>query len=96
LLNVVAGHMSLVGPRPEQPHLSDAYARAIPHFAERLSVRPGLTGWAQVNLPPGDGEEYARRKLAYDLEYIERASPLLDARILLATLPAIWRHRKGR
>ncbi len=95
LVNVLAGHMSLVGPRPEQPHLSDAYARTIPRFRERLNVRPGITGLAQVSLPPGQGEEYSRRKLRFDIEYIEKASPLLDARILLKTVPSIWRNRNG-
>lgn len=93
LFNVLAGQMSLVGPRPEQPHLAESYAVTIPRFEERLSMRPGLTGLAQVSLPPGEGEEYARLKLEYDLQYASRASPLLDAAILLRTIPAIWRHR---
>jgi len=96
LLNVLAGHMSLVGPRPEQPHLSDSYAQVIPRFTERLRMRPGITGWAQVNLPPGEGENYSRTKILYDLEYIVRASPLLDVQILLRTLPSIWKHRNGK
>ena len=67
LLNVLAGSMSLVGPRPERPHFVEQLTQAIPHFANRVAVKPGLTGWAQMNYPYGASVEDARQKLAYDL-----------------------------
>ena len=86
LLNVLAGSMSLVGPRPERPHFVGQLTQAIPHFADRLAVKPGVTGWAQVNYPYGASVEDAREKLAYDLYYVRHRSLALDVVILLATV----------
>jgi lipopolysaccharide/colanic/teichoic acid biosynthesis glycosyltransferase len=85
LWNVVKGEMSLIGPRPERPELVARLAREIPRYRERMQVRPGVTGFAQVQLPYDSGLESVRQKLAYDLYYIEAVSAGLDLRILLAT-----------
>ena len=86
LLNVLAGSMSLVGPRPERPVFVTQLNAMIPYFEDRTLVRPGLTGWAQVNYPYGASIEDARRKLAYDLHYLQHRSLWLDLWILLRTV----------
>jgi lipopolysaccharide/colanic/teichoic acid biosynthesis glycosyltransferase len=85
LWNVLRGDMSLVGPRPERPEFVPALEEAIPRYRQRLQVRPGLTGLAQVQLPPDTDLDSVRRKLACDLYYVERMSFWLDLRILLST-----------
>ena len=85
LINVLKGDMSLVGPRPERPEFVAALEREIPRYSERLAVRPGVTGLAQVYLPPDTDMESVRRKLAYDLFYIAHIGPWLDFRLLLCT-----------
>jgi lipopolysaccharide/colanic/teichoic acid biosynthesis glycosyltransferase len=85
LLNVLRGDMSLIGPRPERPEFVPELARALPAYWQRLSVRPGVTGLAQVQLPPDTDLDSVRRKLAYDLFYIRHVSPGLDVRLLLCT-----------
>src|SRR5436190_11329976 len=86
LINVVLGHMSLVGPRPERPELASILQRQLPRFNERLNLRPGITGFAQLRLPPDTDLESVRRKLAYDLYYVRNVNAWLDLRILLLTL----------
>ena len=85
LINVLRGEMSLVGPRPERPEFVAQLERAIPCYRDRLEVRPGLTGLAQLQLAPDTDLESVRRKLACDLYYIRRATPWLDLRIMLST-----------
>jgi sugar transferase (PEP-CTERM system associated) len=85
LVNVVRGHMSFVGPRPERPHFVSKLREVIPYYDERHSVRPGITGWAQVKFPYGSTLEDAEEKLEYDLFYVKHMSLLLDAAILLET-----------
>jgi exopolysaccharide biosynthesis polyprenyl glycosylphosphotransferase len=89
LLNVLAGSMSLVGPRPERPCFVTQLAEQIPHFHERTKVKPGITGWAQISYPYGASIEDARNKLAYDLYYLQHRSLTLDLRILLATVRVV-------
>ncbi len=89
LLNVLSGEMSFVGPRPERPHFVEQLAAAIPHYRERSLVKPGVTGWAQVNYPYGASIEDARMKLSYDLYYVRNRSLLLDVLILVATVRVI-------
>jgi exopolysaccharide biosynthesis polyprenyl glycosylphosphotransferase len=89
LINVLRGEMSLVGPRPERPMFVEELARAIPFYRERSYVKPGITGWAQVNFPYGASVEDARQKLSYDLYYVKNCSLLLDLFILLATIRVI-------
>ena len=83
--NVLRGEMSLVGPRPERPEFIPELEKALPRYIERLSVLPGLTGLAQVNLPPDVDHESVRRKLAYDLYYVENQTFWLDLRLLICT-----------
>jgi lipopolysaccharide/colanic/teichoic acid biosynthesis glycosyltransferase len=85
LWNILRGEMSLVGPRPERPELIVTLEQALPRYRERLSVRPGLTGLAQVQLPPDTDLESVRRKLRYDLHYVALAGVLMDVRLLAAT-----------
>lgn len=86
LLNVLAGSMSVVGPRPERPEIIDDLAADIPFYAERLLVRPGVTGLAQIQQPPDITSECVRRKLQYDRHYIRRRGLLTDVRILAGTV----------
>jgi lipopolysaccharide/colanic/teichoic acid biosynthesis glycosyltransferase len=86
LLNVLRGDMSLIGPRPERPEFLPELERALPGYRKRLAVRPGVTGLAQVQLPADSDVDSVRRKLVYDLFYIERLSPWLDLRLLVCTL----------
>jgi lipopolysaccharide/colanic/teichoic acid biosynthesis glycosyltransferase len=85
LWNVLKGDMSLVGPRPERPEFVPALEQALPHYRQRLLVRPGVTGLAQIQLPADTDLESVRRKLAYDLFYVRQASFWLDFRILAGT-----------
>jgi lipopolysaccharide/colanic/teichoic acid biosynthesis glycosyltransferase len=83
--NILRGDMSLVGPRPERPEFVIKLNQAFPDYQKRLAVLPGLTGLAQIQLPPDTDLESVRRKLAYDLYYIERRTLWLDLRILVGT-----------
>ncbi|MFO0966059.1 MAG: sugar transferase [Gemmataceae bacterium] len=85
LWNVLKGDMSLVGPRPERPEFVPQLEAAIFHYRKRLLVRPGVTGLAQVQLPPDSDLDSVRLKLAYDLHYVRHAGPWLDLRICWAT-----------
>jgi lipopolysaccharide/colanic/teichoic acid biosynthesis glycosyltransferase len=86
LVNILRGEMSLVGPRPERPELVGPIERALPTYRRRLSVLPGLTGLAQVQQGPDTDLFNVRRKLNYDLYYLERMSFWLDLRVLLGTV----------
>jgi exopolysaccharide biosynthesis polyprenyl glycosylphosphotransferase len=86
LMNVLKGEMSMVGPRPERPHFVERLQRTIPFYRTRLTVPPGLTGWAQVNYGYGSTEHDALIKLQYDLYYLRHRSILLDGLILLRTI----------
>jgi lipopolysaccharide/colanic/teichoic acid biosynthesis glycosyltransferase len=77
--------MSFVGPRPERPFFVQQFAKEIPYYTQRLSVKPGITGWAQVNYPYGATQEDAVEKLRLDLYYIKNMSLLLDLFIVLQT-----------
>jgi lipopolysaccharide/colanic/teichoic acid biosynthesis glycosyltransferase len=85
LWNVLRGDMSLVGPRPERPEFVPQLEQAIPYYRARLLVRPGVTGFAQVQSPPDSDLESVRLKLAYDIHYVRKQSFLFDVRICLAT-----------
>ena len=93
--NVMRGDLSIVGPRPEQPHYVRTLSEKIPFYDTRHLIRPGLTGWAQVSYPYGADEIDAREKLQYDLYYLRRQSPRLDVQILVRTLRAVV-GRTGR
>ena len=83
---VLKGDMSFVGPRPERPEFVAELERQLPYYAERHMVKPGITGWAQINYPYGASLEDARNKLEYDLYYTKNYSPFLDLLIILQTL----------
>ena len=84
--NIFAGQMSFVGPRPERPEFTGLLDEAVPHYARRHLVKPGLTGWAQVNYPYGASVEDAAAKLEYDLYYVQHFSLVLDLWIVIKTL----------
>jgi lipopolysaccharide/colanic/teichoic acid biosynthesis glycosyltransferase len=85
LWNVLRGDMSLVGPRPERPEFVPTLERAIPGYRDRLLVRPGVTGLAQVRLEADTDLDSVRRKLLYDLEYVRTVSLWLDVRLVICT-----------
>lgn len=85
LFNILKGEMALIGPRPERPEFVEILAELVPGYAERLAVRPGVTGLAQINLPPDTDLLSVWRKLQLDLEYIETAGFFLDMRMFLCT-----------
>ncbi|MBW4329997.1 TIGR03013 family PEP-CTERM/XrtA system glycosyltransferase [Stakelama sp. CBK3Z-3] len=87
--SVLKGEMSFVGPRPERPQFVDDLETKLPYYAERHMVKPGITGWAQINYPYGASIEDARQKLEYDLYYAKNYSPFLDLLILLQTIRVI-------
>lgn len=96
VLNVLAGEMSFIGPRPERPFFVEQLKEQIPYYDLRHRVPPGITGWAQVNYPYGASVEDARRKLAYDLYYLKRSDLVLDLLILLQTVRVVLFAHGGR
>jgi sugar transferase (PEP-CTERM system associated) len=93
LFNVLRGDMALVGPRPERPEFVKALSEKIPYYRQRHSVRPGITGWAQINYKYGDTFEDTITKLEYDLYYIKNLSMSLDSYIILHTAKAMLLSR---
>ena len=89
VINMLRGEMSIVGPRPERPELHAEFERSTPGFGRRLRVRPGLAGLAQVR---GRYSTRPRDKLRYDCLYIERMNPLLDLKLLAAS---VWVTMRG-
>ena len=87
--NIFKGDMSLVGPRPEQPELARAYAQKWPQFRDRTTLRPGITGWAQVRGTYAADEAESQQKLAFDLYYLKHASLMMDLSILLQTFKTL-------
>ena len=94
LFNVLKGHMNVVGPRPEQPAIFVHLREQIEGYQRRQRVRPGITGWAQVNLPYDRTLDDVRRKVSLDLEYIRHQSALEDLRIMLYT-PRVMLGQRG-
>jgi undecaprenyl-phosphate galactose phosphotransferase/putative colanic acid biosynthesis UDP-glucose lipid carrier transferase len=97
LLNVLRGEMSLVGPRPHAVAHDDHYSKAIPNYEIRQHVKPGITGWAQVNGLRGETKELWKmhRRIEFDIWYARNCSLLLDARILLLTVVEVFRQRNA-
>jgi lipopolysaccharide/colanic/teichoic acid biosynthesis glycosyltransferase len=89
LINVVKGEMSLVGPRPERPVFVQELRSKIPYYDLRHTVRPGITGWAQIRFRYAASPEDAHVKLQYDLYYLKNLSQVLDLRILLETIRVV-------
>lgn len=94
--NVLRGDMSLVGPRPERPEFVQTLSEIIPYYRQRLSVKPGITGWAQINHRYGDTIEDTVIKLEYDLYYIKNISLSLDLYIIFQTLKTVILSRGGQ
>lgn len=94
LFNVVKGDMNLVGPRPEQPEIFDELRRAIKLYPKRQAVRPGITGWAQVNHHYDESISDVRRKLHYDLDYVKRKSVGKDL-LIMARTPTVMFFKQG-
>ncbi len=90
LINVLLGEMSLVGPRPEQPHFVEQFRREIPRYMGRHKEKAGLTGWAQINGLRGDTSIQERTR--YDLYYVENWSLLFDIKIIARTIVTIFKR----
>lgn len=87
IINIIKGDMAIIGPRPERPEFIKEFLKDIPNFNDRLAVRPGITGWAQVN---GGYELTPKEKLEYDIYYIQHESAKLDFIVLLKTIKVIF------
>lgn len=96
LINVLIGQMSLIGPRPEQLHLMPYISKQIPQFELREVLRPGITGWAQVNQGYADDIESSRTKLEFDIFYIQNISLTFDLKILVLTVGTLIRGHGAR
>jgi sugar transferase (PEP-CTERM system associated) len=96
LFNVLKGDMSLVGPRPERPYFVDQLTQQIPYFAVRHSVKPGVTGWAQVRYQYGATVEDSQEKLQYDLYYVKNHSLFLDLVVLFETVGVVLTGKGAR
>jgi len=96
VINVLKGDMSFIGPRPERPFFVEQIRNEMPFYDLRHRVRPGITGWAQVNYPYGASIEDAKKKLAYDLYYVKNNDMLLDLAILLQTSRVVVSGNGGR
>ena len=92
-INVLSGDMSIIGPRPERPFFVNELSRIIPFYETRHIVKPGLTGWAQVNTRYGSSVDDSLTKLQYDLYYIKHRSVFLDINIIVKTLSTILYYR---
>jgi exopolysaccharide biosynthesis polyprenyl glycosylphosphotransferase len=93
LINVFKGDMSFVGPRPERPFFVDSFKQQIPLYANRLQIKPGVTGWAQVRWGYDETLEDVKEKLRYDLEYVNNRSAMMDIKIYFLT---IWTVVTGK
>lgn len=95
LYNVLRGDMNIVGPRPERPTIFAELRETIPQYPMRQRVKPGITGWAQVNQSYDSCIDDVRRKVSYDLEYVRRQSMFEDLRIMSMTIPVMLLRRGG-
>jgi lipopolysaccharide/colanic/teichoic acid biosynthesis glycosyltransferase len=94
--NILVGDMSIVGPRPEQPHYVEQFSQVLPSYPRRLRVKPGLTGWNQVQMDdPVPSVEFVQERLRHDFFYIENMSLRLDIEIVLRTIIRVI-QRKGQ
>lgn len=96
IFNVLKGEMSFVGPRPERPYFVDQLSVKIPYYNTRHSIKPGITGWAQVRYQYGSSVEDAVEKLQYDLYYVKNNSLFLDIIILIDTVQVVLLGKGGR
>jgi lipopolysaccharide/colanic/teichoic acid biosynthesis glycosyltransferase len=96
IFNVLKGEMSFVGPRPERPYFVEQLSEKIPYYQVRHSIKPGITGWAQVHYHYGATVEDAVQKLQYDLYYVKNNSLFLDIIILFDTVRVVLFRKGGR
>ena len=96
LWDVLKGDMSFVGPRPEREFFVEKYEKKIPYYGERFSVKPGVTGWAQINYEYSDSVESTIEKLNYDLFYIKNMTTMMDLMIVLRTIKIVLFGRGAR
>lgn len=96
IINVLKGEMSFIGPRPERPIFVDQLSKQIPYFLARHSIRPGISGWAQVRYPYGASVQDAKEKLQYDLYYVKNHTLFLDILIILETVKVVLFGRGAR
>jgi len=96
ILNVLKGEMSFIGPRPERPYFVAQLQEKIPYYANRHTVKPGITGWAQIRYHYGATIEDAEEKLQYDLYYVKNVSLFLDMLILLSSIQVVLFGRGAR
>ena len=89
MFNVIKGDMAFVGPRPERPYFVEQLRKEIPFYDQRFSVKPGVTGWAQIKYRYGASKEDALEKLKYDLYYIKNLSPFFDLLIIFETIKVV-------
>jgi len=89
ILSVLKGDLSFIGPRPERPEFVDELSQKIPHYSMRHIVKPGLSGWAQINFPYGSSVNDSMQKLQYDLYYVKNRSLILEAIIILKTIMTV-------
>ena len=94
LINILKGDMSIVGPRPERPFFVDKLKKTYPFYNRRLKIRPGVTGWAQINQPFDTNVKDVHQKLKYDFYYIENLSFKLDLHIVFRTFWVVLRGHK--
>ena len=93
MLNVLKGEMSFVGPRPERAFFVNSLKKTVPYYQLRFTVKPGITGWAQVSYKYGATNEDAVEKLQYDLYYLKHMSPIFDLQILFETIKVVLLSR---
>ena len=90
IISVIRGQMSLIGPRPERPEIEERLLNTIPYYKFRNILKPGISGWAQVNYPYGSSVDDTKNKLSYDIYYINHISLFLDILILFKTIKTIF------
>jgi len=96
MFNVLKGEMSFVGPRPERPFFVSRLKQKIPYYHLRFTVKPGITGWAQISFPYAGSDDDALEKLQFDLYYIKNVSPLFDLQIIFETIKVVLLGRGAR
>ena len=96
MVNVLRGEMSFVGPRPERPFFVEELRKEIPYYFQRHTVKPGITGWAQIKCPYGASKEDALEKLKYDYYYIKHMSLIFDLVIIMETIKTVLLGRGAR
>jgi lipopolysaccharide/colanic/teichoic acid biosynthesis glycosyltransferase len=96
IFNVLLGNMSIIGPRPERPFFVEQLARELPYYGLRHSIKPGVTGWAQVRYPYGATVEDSLQKLQYDLYYVKNHNLMLDLLVLFETVGVVLTGKGAR